>query len=49
MTAARLTVDTLEWIADHLPDATLRRTFVAWRRVETAREDVERLLRSSGG
>ena len=48
-TAARLAVDTLEQIADRLPDAALRRTFLAWRRVETAREDVERLLRSSGG
>jgi predicted ATPase/class 3 adenylate cyclase len=48
-TAARLAVDTLGEIADRLPDAALRRTFLAWRRVETAREDVDRLLRGSGG
>jgi hypothetical protein len=43
-TAARLTVDTLEQIADRLPDTALRQAFGAWRRVETAREDAERLL-----
>jgi hypothetical protein len=32
-------------IAGRLPDAALRRTFLGWHRVNTAREDVERLLR----
>ena len=45
VSAARLAVDTLDQIAGRLPDAALRRTFLAWRRVETAREDAERLLR----
>jgi class 3 adenylate cyclase/tetratricopeptide (TPR) repeat protein len=44
-TTARLTVATLEQIGGCLPDAAMRRTFLAWRRVETAREDAERLLR----
>jgi tetratricopeptide (TPR) repeat protein len=44
VTAARLTVDTLHQIAGRLPDAALRRTFFGWTRVDTAREDVERLL-----
>jgi tetratricopeptide (TPR) repeat protein len=47
-TAARLAAATLDQIADRLPDAALRRTFLAWRRVNTAREDVERLLRGTG-
>jgi hypothetical protein len=42
--SAHLTVDTVQQIADRVPDAALRRTFLAWRRVETAREDVERVL-----
>jgi tetratricopeptide (TPR) repeat protein len=46
VTAARLAADTLDQTAGRLPDAALRRTFLAWRRVNTVREDVERLLRS---
>jgi tetratricopeptide (TPR) repeat protein len=45
VTAARLTADTLELIVTRLPDPALRRTFLAWRRVATVQEDVERLLR----
>jgi tetratricopeptide (TPR) repeat protein len=45
---ARLVVDTLDDITARLPDASLRQTFLGWRRVETAREDAERLLRGSG-
>ncbi len=45
VTAARLATDTLDQTAGRLPDAALRRTFLAWRRVNTVREDVERLLR----
>jgi hypothetical protein len=48
VTAARIAADTLDQIAARLPDAALRRTFLAWRRVNTVREDVERLLRRSG-
>ncbi|HJV59161.1 MAG TPA: tetratricopeptide repeat protein, partial [Methylomirabilota bacterium] len=44
-TAARLTAETLDQIVARLPDPALRRTFLGWRRVATAREDVERLLR----
>ncbi|HEY7655029.1 MAG TPA: adenylate/guanylate cyclase domain-containing protein [Methylomirabilota bacterium] len=43
--AARLAADTLDQIASRLPDAASRRTFLAWPRVDTVREDVERLLR----
>jgi tetratricopeptide (TPR) repeat protein len=43
--AARLATDTLDQIVSRLPDAALRRTFLAWSRVNTTREDMERLLR----
>jgi class 3 adenylate cyclase/tetratricopeptide (TPR) repeat protein len=42
---ARLTLETVEQIAGRVPDTDLRRAFLSWRRVETAREDAERLLR----
>jgi class 3 adenylate cyclase/tetratricopeptide (TPR) repeat protein len=42
--AARLVADTLNQITGRLPDAALRRTFLAWPRVSTAREDADRLL-----
>jgi class 3 adenylate cyclase/tetratricopeptide (TPR) repeat protein len=45
VTAARLAADTLDQIAGRLPDAALRRNFLAWPRVNAAREDLERLLR----
>ena len=43
--AARLVAETLDQITGRLPDAALRRTFVAWPRASTAREDAERLSR----
>jgi len=43
--AARLAAQTLDELIARLPDAALRRTFLAWDRVGRAREDVERLLR----
>jgi class 3 adenylate cyclase/tetratricopeptide (TPR) repeat protein len=43
--AARLAAQTLDELVARLPDAALRRTFLAWDRVGRAREDVERLLR----
>jgi predicted ATPase/class 3 adenylate cyclase len=43
--SARLTLETMERVAERAPDADLRRAFLSWRRVETAREDVDRLLR----
>jgi tetratricopeptide (TPR) repeat protein len=43
--SARLALETMEQIAERIPDADLRRAFLSWRRVETAREDADRLLR----
>jgi class 3 adenylate cyclase/tetratricopeptide (TPR) repeat protein len=43
--AARLAADTLDQVVARLPDPASRRIFLAWRRVGTAQEDVERLLR----
>lgn len=43
--SARLAADILDQIVGRLPDAALRRTFLAWHRVNAVREDVERLLR----
>jgi hypothetical protein len=41
--AARLTRDTIEALAERAPAADLRQTFLAWRRVTEALEDVTRL------
>ena len=43
--SARLTLETMEQIAGRVPDDDLRRAFLSWRRVETAREDADRLQR----
>ena len=43
--SARLSLETMEHIAERAPDPDLRRAFLSWRRVETAREDADRLLR----
>jgi tetratricopeptide (TPR) repeat protein len=43
-TVARLATDTLDQVVARLPDPALRRTFLAWRRVVTVQDDVERLL-----
>lgn len=45
VSAARLATNTLDQIVSRLPDAALRRTFLAWNRANSAREDMERLLR----
>jgi tetratricopeptide (TPR) repeat protein len=43
--AARQAADTLDEVAARRPDAALRRTFLAWRRVGSAREELDRLRR----
>jgi tetratricopeptide (TPR) repeat protein len=43
---ARLAVDTIETIAARVPDVALRRSFLAWSRVQAVRDDLDRLLRS---
>ena len=43
--AARLVAQTLDELVARLPDVALRRTFLGWRRVGQARDDVDRLLR----
>jgi hypothetical protein len=43
--AARLAQETLDEIAARLPDVALRRTFLAWRRVGEARDELDRLRR----
>ncbi len=43
--AGRLAGKVLDEVAARLPDAGLRRTFLAWRRVGEAREEIDRLLR----
>jgi tetratricopeptide (TPR) repeat protein len=44
-TAARLVVETTDSVAARAPQGDLRDSFLAWRRVVEARDDVERLLR----
>jgi class 3 adenylate cyclase/tetratricopeptide (TPR) repeat protein len=43
---ARGTLDTIDVVAGRAPDAGLRKTFLEWRRVVSAREDLDRLIRS---
>ena len=42
---ARIAVETIDLVAARAPEPALRRTFGEWARVQTAREDVERILR----
>jgi tetratricopeptide (TPR) repeat protein len=42
---ARLALDTIDLVAARAPEQSLRRTFSAWARVQTAREDMDRILR----
>jgi hypothetical protein len=42
---AALAADTIRSIAERAPEAALRDTFLAWRPVQTALEDLERLRR----
>jgi class 3 adenylate cyclase/tetratricopeptide (TPR) repeat protein len=44
-TLAALAAETIRSIADRAPEAGLRATFLAWRPVQTALEDLERLRR----
>ncbi len=44
-TLATLAAETIRLIADQAPEAALRETFLAWRPVQTALEDLERLRR----
>ena len=43
--AARLAREAIDFVAGRAPDAELRRSFLAWPRVEAAREDLARLER----
>jgi class 3 adenylate cyclase/tetratricopeptide (TPR) repeat protein len=43
---ARLARDTIDSVAARAPDPALGRTFLEWPRVVTAREDLDRLIRS---
>jgi hypothetical protein len=42
---ARVAVETLDLMAARAPEPALRRTFTEWARVQTAREDLTRILR----
>jgi tetratricopeptide (TPR) repeat protein len=42
---ARVAVDTIALVAARAPEPALRRTFNEWVRVETAREELDRILR----
>jgi tetratricopeptide (TPR) repeat protein len=42
---ARVALETLDLVAARAPEPALRRTFTEWARVQTAREDLERILR----
>ena len=42
---ARVAVETLDLVAAHAPEPALRRAFTEWPRVQTAREDLDRILR----
>jgi tetratricopeptide (TPR) repeat protein len=44
-TSARLAVETIDLVAARAPDPALRWTFTEWPRVQTAREDLYRILR----
>jgi class 3 adenylate cyclase/tetratricopeptide (TPR) repeat protein len=42
---ARLALETIEGVAARAPEPALRRTFTEWARVQTAREELDRMLR----
>jgi tetratricopeptide (TPR) repeat protein len=42
---ARIAVETIDLVAARAPESALRRTFTEWARVQTAREDLDRILR----
>jgi class 3 adenylate cyclase/tetratricopeptide (TPR) repeat protein len=42
---ARVAVETIDLVAARSPEESLRRTFTEWTRVQTAREDLEQILR----
>jgi hypothetical protein len=43
--AARLAIATIETVSARAPELALRQTFLAWPRVQAARDDSSRLLR----
>jgi class 3 adenylate cyclase/tetratricopeptide (TPR) repeat protein len=43
--AARLAAETIDRIAERVPDPALRRTFLGWSRVQAVRDDLDRLRR----
>ncbi len=42
---ARVAVETIDLVAERAPEPAMRRTFGEWGRVQTAREDLHRILR----
>jgi hypothetical protein len=42
---ARVAVETIDLVAARAPEPALRRTFNEWARVQTAREELDRILR----
>jgi tetratricopeptide (TPR) repeat protein len=44
-TTARLAIETIDLVAARAPEPALRRTFNEWARVQTAREELDRILR----
>jgi tetratricopeptide (TPR) repeat protein len=45
-TTARLAADTIEAVAARIPDSALQQTFLAWHRVQSVREDLDRFRRA---
>ena len=42
---ARVALETIDLVAARAPEPALRRTFTEWARVQTARDDLDRILR----
>ena len=45
---ARLAAETIDGVAARIPDPALRRTFLAWSRVQAALDDLSHLERGAG-
>ena len=45
-TTARLAADTIEALAARIPTSALQQTFLAWHRVQSVREDLDRFRRA---
>lgn len=42
---AQVAIDTIDLVASRAPESALRRTFTEWGRVQTAREDLDQIVR----